>query len=119
MNKNKEIINLCPNYYKIINFHPIDDDKITDKIFALYKEYIFSVNINDEASVNEIKELDYALGKYINDYSFRREVQKAIMSFKVKNGTQNILKAFIEVILKTYANYEDFTTRVIYISRWI
>ena len=106
MSRNKEIINLCPNYYKIINFHPIEEDKITDKIFALYKEYIFSVNINDETSVNEIKELDCALGKYITDYSFRREVQKAIMSFKVKNDTKNILKAFIEVILKTYNNYD-------------
>ena len=119
MSKNKEIIKLCPNYYKIINFHPIDDDKITDRIFALYQEYIFSIDINNENLVNEIKELDNALGKYISDYSFRKEVQKAIINFKVKNGTQNIIKAFIDVILKTYANYEDFTTRVIYISRWI
>lgn len=119
MSKNKEIIKLCPNYYKIINFHPIEEDKITDKIFALYKEYIFSININDELAVNEIKELDAALNKYINDYSFRKEIQKQIMSFKVKNNTDNIIKAFINVILKTYANYEDYTTRVIYISRWI
>ena len=119
MSKNKDIINLCPNYYKIINFHPIDDDKITDKIFELYKEFIFSININDETSVNEVKELDQALGKYISDYSFRREVQKQLLSFKVKKDTENIIKSFINVILKTYANYVDYTTRVIYISRWI
>ncbi len=119
MSKNKEIIKLCPNYYKIIGFHPIEDDKITDRIFALYKEFIFSIDINNEEATNDVKELDAALGKYINDYSFRRDLQKAIMSHKVKSDSTDIIKSFVDVIIKTYANYEDYTTRVIYISRWI
>ena len=119
MATNKEIIKLCPNYYKIINFHPIEDDSISDKIFALYKEFIFSININDETSVNDVKELDTAIYKYITDYSFRREVKKQVMAYKIKRDEDDIIRTYINIILKTYANYEDYTTRVIYISRWI
>ena len=119
MNKNKDIIKLCENYYQIINFHPLENDRITSSIIGLYQEYIFSININDEGSVNDVKELDKALYKYINDYSFRKDVKNVITTFKAKKDDPNLLKSFIDLILDTYANYEDYTTRVIYISRWI
>ena len=45
MSDNKKIIKLCPNYYKIIEFNPIDEDDISDKIISIYKEYIFSINL--------------------------------------------------------------------------
>ena len=35
MGNNKQILELCPNFYKIIDFTPYEDDKISDKIINL------------------------------------------------------------------------------------
>ena len=48
MNKNKYILNYCPNFYKIINFDYYKDDIITDKIINIYRSYIFSIDINNK-----------------------------------------------------------------------
>lgn len=119
MSENKEILKYCPNFYKIINFNPIMDDKLTERIIQMYHDYIFRVNIHNEDEVNEIKELDAAVAKYINDYSFRKEVQRQILKLKVKNDCKDMVKYFIDAILRIFSTYEDYTTRVIYISRWI
>ena len=119
MSGNKLILKYCPNFYNIINFHPIEGDELTEKIIHLYHEYIFQINIYNEDEANEIKELDSAIMKYIDDYSFRKEIQRQILQVKFKTTDKNIIKKFIDLILKIFANYEDYTTRVIYISRWI
>lgn len=119
MSENKQIIKYCPNFYKILDFHPISGDVLSEKIIKMYQEYIFRININNEDEVNEIKELDAAISKYIDDYSFRKEMQRQIISIKVKNDCKDILKFFVEAIIKIFSNYQDYTTRVIYISRWI
>ena len=46
-------------------------------------------------------------------------MQKQIVQIKVKKDETNILKAIIRSIIKIFDNYEEYTTRVIYISRWI
>ena len=94
-------------------------DELTERIIRMYQEYIFRINIHNEDEVNEIKELDAAVAKYIDDYSFRKEVQRQIMSIKVKNDCKDIIKYFIDAIIRIFSTYEDYTTRVIYISRWI
>ncbi|MBE6147970.1 MAG: hypothetical protein E7167_00445 [Firmicutes bacterium] len=119
MSENKQILKFCPNFYKIINFNPIMGDELTERIIRMYQEYIFRINIHNEDEVNEIKELDAAVAKYIDDYSFRKEVQRQIMSIKVKNDCKDIIKYFIDAIIRIFSTYEDYTTRVIYISRWI
>lgn len=119
MSENKKILKYCPNYYQIIDFNPLADDELTQKIIRMYHEYIFKIDIYNEEEVNEVKELDAAVSKYINDYLFRREVQKQITNAKVKRDCPDIVKFFIDLIIKIFANYEDFTTRVIYVSRWI
>lgn len=119
MIENKQILKYCPNFYQIINFNPISGDEITGKIIRMYKDFVFRTNINDEESVNEVKELDAAIAKYINDYSFRTEVQKQILSVKVKNDCKDIIKFFMDIIIKVFSTWEEYTTRVIYISRWI
>jgi len=119
MNDNKQILKYCPNFYKIINFNPISGDELSEKIIKIYQEYIFRVNIHNEDEVNEIKELDAAVSKYIDDYSFRKAVQEQILQIKVKKDCKDILKLFIDAIIKIFANYEEYTTRIIYISRWI
>ncbi len=115
---NKQIVEMCPNFYKIINFEPLESDNITDKLIRIYQEYLFSQDTLDEEVTDSIKQLDLIMGKYLDDYSFRKEFQKEIYNIKIKKGL-NPLKEFIKGIIKIFNNYEEYTTRVIYISRWI
>ena len=36
MDRNKQILNYCPNFYKIIEFTPYEEDKIGDKLIVIY-----------------------------------------------------------------------------------
>mgnify|MGYP004513617145 FL=1 len=119
MSDNKKVLIYCPNFYKIIDFKPITSDEITDKLIRMYKEYIFKVDINNEENVSEIKRLDEALSKYIDDYIFRKELKKQILLVKVKNDCKDILKFFVDKIISIFNSYKESSTRVIYISRWI
>ena len=119
MNTNKQIIDLCPNYYKIIAFEPYEDDKISSKLIKLYRDYIFNIDINNSEDVQSVKELDAVLNKYIEDYLFRKELQKQVLNIKVRRGETNVVKEVIKSLIRIFYNYEEYTTRVIYISRWI
>ena len=70
MNDNKKVLTYCPNFYKIIEFKPIEGDEITKSIIKMYKEYIFKVDININENIIEIGKLDEAVSKYIDDYIF-------------------------------------------------
>lgn len=119
LNINKQIISYCPNFYKIINFTPYEDDKISDKLIRLYQKYIFKIDINNEEDIESVRQLDKALNKYIDDYTFRKEMQKQIFSLRVRKDAVDMLKEIINYIIKIFDNYEEYTTRVIYISKWI
>ena len=117
--KNKQIVAMCENFYKIINFKPLEGDNITDKLVRIYQEYICNIDLNDKEAVESVLKLDSVLGKYINDYNFRKELQREIVKVRVRKDTKNVLKEIIDYIIKIFNNYEEYTTRVIYISRWI
>ena len=119
LNINKQIISYCPNFYKIIDFTPYEDDKISDKLIKLYQKYIFKIDINNEEDIETVRQLDKALNKYIDDYTFRKEMQKQIFSLRVRKDAVDMLKEIINYIIKIFDNYEEYTTRVIYISKWI
>ena len=119
MDKNKQIIALCPNFYKIIEFRPYEEDVISTKLIKLYQEYIFRIDLDNPEDVESVIRLDKVVKKYIDDYLFRKEMQKQILEIRVKKDAKDILKEGIKSILKIFDNYEEYTTRVIYISRWI
>lgn len=110
---------MCPNFYKIVEFTPYEDDLISNKLIKLYQQYIFRIDINSKEDIEQVKELDKVLGKYIDDYLFRKEMQKQIVQIKINKGTKDILKEVISRIIKIFYNYEEYTTRVIYVSKWI
>ena len=118
MNSNKEILKYCPNYYNIINFDFKENDMISEKLINIYKNYIFSINIQNRDDIERVQELDRVLSNYIHDYLFRSTLQKEIVTVKVKKDN-NILKSLAEIIIKIFSNYEEYTTRKIYISKWI
>lgn len=119
MNDNKKVLSYCPNFYKIINFKPINEDNMSMKIIDMYKSYIFNVDISVEENALEISKLDEAVSKYIDDYNFRKELKKGLLELKVKSDCKDILKYIIDYIISLFNRYKASNTRVIYISRWI
>ena len=115
---NKEVLKYCPNYYDIVNFNFKDEDIISDKLISIYKNFIFSININNIAEVNKVQELDHVLSSYLKDYLFRSTLQKEIITVKVKKDS-NIIKSLVDAILRIFTSYEEYTTRKLYISKWI
>lgn len=113
----QEILKYCPNYFKIVNFDFGDNDLISEKLITIYKNFIFSINLNDKENIEKVQELDHVLANYINDYLFRSTLQKEIIEVKVKRD--NIIKNLVDAIIKIFSNYEEYTTRKIYISKWI
>ncbi len=117
--KNKRIIEHCPNFYRIVNFDYFEDDSITDKLIKIYESYIFNIDLHDEEEVKIVKQIDYVLGKYIDDYLFRRKMQSEILHIKIQKTCTNLIRAVVESLIKIFDRYEEETTRNIYISRWI
>ena len=118
MNKNKQVLKHCPNFYKIMDFEYYEDDLLSSKIINVYHDYVFKVNVNDKKSVNKLEQVDFIINKYIDDYSFRKELIAEMNRIKVRKG-EDILEAIIDWIIKVFDNYEVGYTRNIYFSRWI
>ena len=118
MNKNKIILQYCPNFYKIINYD-FERDSLTDKLINVYRRFIFTIDIENMEEVKTANQIDKILIKYIEDSQFRKELQNGLKNFKVTNSSSNILKAIVEGIISVFNKYEEGSTRKIYIARWI
>jgi hypothetical protein len=118
MKKNKVILSHCPNFYKIINFEYLEDDKISQKLIEIYKSFIFNIDIDNEEELKNIEKIDFVLNKYIDDYYFRKEMQRSIMALRIRKS-DNFLKSVIDGILNAFDSYEIGYTRNIYFARWI
>ncbi len=116
---NKDVLKYCPNFYKIMEFESFCEDGITSKLINIYREYIFHIDINNEEDIELVKDIDKVLSKYIDDYNFRKVLQDKVLTIKILKTTTNILKAFVKSIVDIFEDYEEYTTRIIYISRWI
>ncbi len=114
----KDILKYCPNYYNIVNFDFNESDIISEKLINIYKNYILSVNLDCEEEVTRVTNLDRVFGSYIHDYLFRSTLQKEIINVRVKKD-ENIIRSLVDSILKIFNNYEEYTTRKLYISKWI
>ena len=118
MKKNKIILNHCKNYYKIEDFEYDNDDYITDKLISLYEDYIFNINEKNNDDIKKIETLDIILGKYVDDYVFRKEIKKQVLNITV-NRDSNIIESIVNSLIKLFENYEEGYTRNIYFARWI
>jgi len=117
MNKNEYIVQYCPNFYRIINFKYSKEDIITKKLINIYKQCVFKIEPTTKEELNELRELDYVLSKYIDDYEFRVSLQIHISSINIKK--KDIIKAFINGLMDIYNDYLEGSTRKIHIARWI
>ena len=46
-------------------------------------------------------------------------MKKQIVQVQIRKDVKDVLKEFIKSIIKIFNNYEEFTTRRIYIAKWI
>ncbi len=118
MENNKLIIKNCPNFYKIIDFEFYEEDYISKRLVKIYKDFIFEINIENKNDLKMIKQMDFVVNKYIEDYYFRKEMQRHMANIKVKR-TNNILKDIASAIINCFESYETGYTRNIYFARWI
>ena len=103
MKKNKVILKYCPNFYKIKNFEYEEEDSITEKLINIYEDYIFNINENDEENVKRISILDKILGKYIDDYNFRKEIKNGVMAIRVKRGV-DVIDSIVNSLISLFSS---------------
>ena len=118
MKKNKEILKYCPNFYKIINYEFDVEDYISLKLISVYQDYIFKVDISNQEELKKVIEIDKILSKYVEDYTFRKEVKNGVLKIKVKRGN-DIIETLINNLISLFESYEVGYTRNIYFARWI
>jgi hypothetical protein len=118
MNKDKLILDYCPNFYKIINFDYFEDDVFTEHLIKIYRTYIFSVKQFDDEELTKVKAIDNVLAKYVDDYHFRMAMQKELCNLRFKTK-ENLLQNLVNSIIGIFEKYEEGQTRNIYIARWI
>ena len=118
MNNSKQIIEHCPNFYKIVNFDYFEDDNLTAFLIKVYRQYIFSVSVLDESELKKVEKLDTVLAKYIDDYIFRKTMKFELTQIRFENR-ENLLQNIIKSIVGIFEKYEEGRTRNIYIARWI
>lgn len=118
MKKNKAILKYCPNFYKIKDFDIEEEDYITLKLISIYEDYIFNIDETNEEEVNKIKNLDKILSKYIEDYTFRKDIKASVLNIRVKRGA-DVIETIVNNLITLFENYEDGYTRNIYFARWI
>lgn len=116
---NKKLLEYCPNFDKIINADFYEDDQITKKIIKIYEDFIFSVDLKDEAKVKKMANLDILVAKYLDDYNFRIELQKSLAEIKVSSKIKDIVDYIVTTLISIFEAYKEGYTRKIYIPRWI
>lgn len=118
MNKNKQILKHCPNFYKIVNFEFFEDDELSKKLLSVYEDFVFKVELTNKSAVMKVEQLDVVLSKYIDDYFFRKELREEMKKIRIRKD-EDILVAIVNWLIKVFDNYEVGFTRNIYFSRWI
>ena len=118
MKKNKTVLNHCPNFYKIIDFEFFEDDTISEKLVQIYKDFIFDIDLDNKEDIYVIEQIDFVINKYIEDYYFRKEMQRSMLDIKVKQST-NLTRDIVEGVINCFESYESGYTRNIYFARWI
>ena len=116
---NKKIINLSPNYYKIIDAEFDKNDYITEKLINIYIDFLFGVDINNKNDIKKVIKLDNILVKYLDESHFRNEINKGLKTIKVRSTISDVINYIIDKIFEIFENYKEGYTRNIYISRWI
>ena len=116
---NKVILSHCPNFDRIVNTDFLEDDNLSLQLVKIYRDLIFKIDINNGEDIDKIKILDMTMGKYVDDYFFRKTLQKEIFRMKVKSKNGDPVRTIVDAIINIYKQTMEDQTRKIYISKWI
>lgn len=117
--RNKKIVEICKNYYKIVNSLLYEGDKITSNIIRIYEDYIFSLEIITKREIEKLQIVDKIMLKFVTDSKFKKEMCEYFSSLKVSKAVNNLVEYVMNKMIAFAEDYKDFYTRNIYIPRWI
>ena len=118
-NKNKEVVSICKNYYIIVNSEVYKNDKITQNMIKLYKDYIFNIENITVREREKMVSIDIIMYKFITDIKFKKDICDKLSKLSVPSRINNLVEYTINKILEYFEDYKDTMTRNIYIPRWI
>ncbi len=118
-NKNKEVVSICKNYYTIVNSEVYKNDKITQNMIKLYKDYIFNIENITVREREKMVSIDNIIYKFITDIKFKKDICDKLSKLSVPSRINNLVEYTINKILEYFEDYKDTMTRNIYIPRWI
>ncbi len=119
MESNKLILDYCKNFDYIMNTDFLEGDTLSNKLVEIYKNFIFKVDIRNEEDLKTAVKLDEVMGKYVEDYAFRKKLQEGMRQIKVKRGAADIIRTIVDGLIEIFKKYEIDATRKIYISKWL
>lgn len=119
MSDNKKVLKYCPNFDRIINTDFLAGDNLSLRLVDIYKDFIFKIDITNEADLKKAIDIDKTMGRYVDDYYFRKTLQEELSRIKVKKSAGDVIRTIVDNIIKIFKRYEENATRKIYISRWI
>lgn len=119
MSNNKIILSYCPNFDRIVNTDFLEGDSLSQQLVKIYKDFIFNIDLYNEDDVEKAIYMDRTMGKYVDDYLFRKTLQQEILAIKVRKTAGDMIRTIVDNIISIFKRYEMEATRKIYISKWI
>ena len=118
-NKNKQITNICKNYYKIVNANFTEKDKEAYGVIRLYSDYIFCLENITKMDIDRLTKIDNIMYKFVTDSKFKKEILNKLSTLKVNSGVHNLMEYVMNKLIEYFEDYKETITRNIYIPRWI
>ncbi len=119
MESKKIILSYCKNFERIMGTDFLDGDNVSMKLVEIYKDFIFKIDVNNLEDVNKAILIDTLMGKYIEDYAFRKKLQGEMRTIKIKKNAKDMIRSIVDSLIDIFKKYQEEVTRKIYISRWI
>ena len=119
LKNNKLVLNYCKNFERITNADFLEGDTLSLQLVKIYKDYIFNIDLTQEEEIENAIEIDKIMGRYIDDYLFRKTLKQELVKVRVKRSCGDIIRTIVENIIEIFHRVEFEQTRKIYISKWI
>lgn len=117
--KNKEVVGICKNYYKIINADIEEGDSVTVNLIRMYEDYLFGMEIVTKREKEKLVNVDNIIYRYMTDSRFKKELVDVLSKMKVSTSVGNLVEYVMNKVMEFAEDYKDIYTRNIYIPRWI
>lgn len=108
----RRVVDLCSNYYSIINEPIAKNDIITKELCENYKFAIQNTDSNDDLQMKNIRLFDDSLYLYFNNEKFK---EKFLLEFKQLDSNNTIENA----LCASYISYKNDPKNKIVTTKWI